>query len=125
MVPRSVQKSATSAEAAPIVRPPGCKTIFIKNLPYECTEDEIKEAFKVYGKIANVRLARWGHTNQLKGFGYVDFIKEESADIAVRKAGAVTLQGRSISCDFEVGKPKGSFRSGGSGDSASYKKLKK
>lgn len=101
--------STTNSDA---VRPPGCKTTFIKNLPYDCTEEEIEEAFKVYGKINTVRLARWGHTNQLKGFGYIEFKKEDSVEVAVRKSGSILLHGRSVSCDFETGKPKNSFRNG-------------
>lgn len=31
------------------------KTLFIKNLPYDTTEDEVGDAFRSYGKIANVR----------------------------------------------------------------------
>ena len=108
MEPRLGQKPTT--EPAEISRPPGCKTIFIKNLPYECTEETIKNAFMIYGKIITVRLARWGHTNQLKGFGYIEYKKEESADIAVRKSGDIIIEGRAVTCDFETGRPKGSFR---------------
>ena len=93
-----------------VTKPPGCQTVFIKNLPYECDEAEIRNAFMVYGKIDCVRLARWGHTNHLKGFGYVQFKKEDSADIAVRKSGNIVVNGRKIICDFETGQPKGSFK---------------
>lgn len=110
MAPRATAQ-AESAAKEDVVRPPGCKTVFIKNLPYECTEQEIEEKFMVFGKIISVRLAKWGHTNQLKGFGYVEFKREDSADIAVRKSGSVSLQGRAVICDFETGKPKGSFKS--------------
>ena len=61
--------NTTSATTAPKVRPVGCKTIFIKNLPYNATEAEIKEVFQVCGPIINVRLASWGHTHATKGFG--------------------------------------------------------
>lgn len=70
-----------SAVAAPI-RPAGCRTVFIKNLPYDVTEEAIREAFMVCGPITTVRLAVWGHTGQLKGFGYIDFKREDSAEIA-------------------------------------------
>lgn len=110
--PRAAQPAVNIANE--IVRPPGCKTLFIKNLPYECTEEEISDLFKVYGKINEVRLARWGHTNHLKGFGYIEFKREDSAEIAAKKSGSIVLKGRAIQCDFETGKPKGSFRSGDS-----------
>lgn len=64
------------------VRPVGCKTVFVKNLPYEVTEEQIQQTFMVCGPIAMVRLATWGHTGSQKGFCYVDFKREDSAEIA-------------------------------------------
>ena len=68
----------------------------MKNLPYECTEDDVREGLKECGKIVQVRLASWGHTGKQKGFGYVDFSKEESAQIAVKKSGKLTVKGRYV-----------------------------
>jgi nucleolin len=100
----------TLPKSTNVTKPPGCRTIFIKNLPYECDESEIRDVFMVYGKINSVRLARWGHTNHLKGFGYVEFKTEDSADVAVRKSGSIIVNGRKLICDFETGQPKGSFK---------------
>jgi nucleolin len=129
MTPRAVLPSATAAPRGPgteeedkkgggrrpaadkLVQPPGCRTVFVKNLPYDCSEERLQEAFKVYGKISSVRIARWNHTNQSKGFGYVEFFAENSANIAVRKSGDVVLSGRLTMCDFDTGRVKGSFRS--------------
>jgi RNA recognition motif-containing protein len=60
-----------------------------------------------------VRLAVWGHTNQLKGFGYVEFKNEDAAGIAVKKclsSEGIAVKGRPVICDFETGQPKGSFK---------------
>ena len=86
------------------------ESVFVKNIPYDTTEEDMREAFKVCGVIDGVRLAVWGHTNQLKGFGYVDFKKEESAEIAVKKTGAISIKGRVVLVDFETGKAKLSFK---------------
>lgn len=91
-------------------QPPGCKTLFVKNLPYNVTEEEVRQAFMVFGKIASVRLAVWGHTQKLKGFGYVEFQAENSAAIAMKKTADIVIKGRHIICDFETGTPKGSYR---------------
>ena len=106
MTPKILQPKASTD----VIRPAGCKTVFIKNLPYDCTEEEIQQSFRVFGKILNIRLAVWGHKKQLKGFGYVEYKSEESAEIAVKKSGTVILKDRVIVCDFETGQPKGSFR---------------
>lgn len=103
-------KLLTDRDPSTIIRPAGCRTIFVKNLPYDCTENDVTEAFRFCGKIANVRLAIWAHTEQLKGFGYVEFKNEDSAEIAVKKSNTIRVKGRPVFCDFETGKPKGSFK---------------
>lgn len=108
MVPRALASAAEPKE--PSVKPAGCRTIFIKNLPYETTEAEITEHFMVFGPIKSVRLAVWNHTGKLKGIGYVDFKREDSAETAVKKSGSVVLQGRKIEADYETSAPKGSFK---------------
>lgn len=61
MTPRIVQQQQLSAEAvgadgkkAKLTRPAGCRTVFVKNLPYECEEKDVMDAFMVCGKIAKV-----------------------------------------------------------------------
>lgn len=85
-VPRALSGGSTGdASSGPSsggVRPVGCKTVFVKNLPYEVTEEQIRQVFMVCGPIVTVRLATWGHTGSQKGFCYVDFKREDSAEIA-------------------------------------------
>ena len=107
MVPRALSNPET---IVPSEKPAGCRTIFIKNLPYETTEAEITEIFRVYGPIKTVRLAVWNHTGKLKGIGYIDYKREDSAETAVKKSGTIEMQGRKILADYETGAPKGSFK---------------
>lgn len=113
MAPRALQQSqtrtASSSEIASL-RPPGCKTVFVKNLPYDVTDESVRSVFQVCGPVINVRLAVWGHTQQLKGFGYVEFKREDCADIAVKKSGILAINGRPLIVDYEGGVPKGSFK---------------
>lgn len=53
--------------------PSSCKTLFIKNLPYQLKEDDIGDRFRPFGEIEEVRIARNYTTQQSKGFGYVVF----------------------------------------------------
>eukprot|EP01033_Poteriospumella_lacustris_P001130 gene1130-826_t len=94
----------------PKPHPPGCRTIFIKNLPYDVTEEEIRQHFMVYGPIASIRLAGWNHTQNLKGFGYVEYKREDSTEIAVKKSGTVVIRDRAIVVDYDTAAPKGSYR---------------
>lgn len=109
MVPRALQQQVT-APTAPVPHPPGCRTVFIKNLPYDVTEEELRQHFMVFGPIQTIRLAAWNHTSNLKGFGYVDFKREDSAEIAVKKSGTVVIRDRNIVIDYETTGAKGSYR---------------
>jgi nucleolar protein 12 len=57
-------------------------TIFIGNMPFNTTEEEVREHFTACGKLKNVRLVRDNKTFLGKGIGYVQF--EEKTDM--RKA---------------------------------------
>lgn len=105
LVPRSLAGKTEQTEKIP-----GCRTIFVRNLPYDVTESEIREQFMVFGPIVSVRLAVWNHTNNLKGFGYIEFKREDSAEIAVKKSGSIRLKGRIISADFETSGPKKGYK---------------
>lgn len=108
MSPRSSNTQSTGK--IQLVRPPGCRSIFIKNIPYDANEEDIKNAIMVCGQIKDIRITKWGHTQLSKGFAYVDFKREESAEIAVKKSGILKIKDRTVSIDFETGIPKRSFK---------------
>jgi len=98
------------------VQPDGCKTIFIKNLPYDCTEAEVLDVLEdKCGKILDggVRLPQ-NASRQLKGFGYVEFKNPEGAASAVelaKKPFGLCVKGRPLFVDYEENnRAKGSFR---------------
>ncbi|KAG1697014.1 hypothetical protein DVH05_017401 [Phytophthora capsici] len=89
----------------------GCRTVYIKQLPYEVEEDAIREALASCGTITSVRLPIWNHTKKLKGFGYVEFSSEDEALAAARRSG-MKIGNRMvlISLDAPGSAPKASFR---------------
>ncbi len=98
-------------------QPRGCKTVFVRNLPYNATEEDILESFRVCGKILDggVRIARNHSTGQSKGFGYVEYKNEEGALASVQKAAkpfGLQVQGRPVFVDYDEGTMKNSFRGG-------------
>ncbi|CAH0375016.1 unnamed protein product [Pelagomonas calceolata] len=105
-------KAKDQATWTPRPRPDGCRTVFVKNLPYDIPSDALRRSFEKFGKINDVRLAVHNHTQRQKGFGYVTFVKETSAEAAVRGQGGVTVRGRAVYVDYDApgGGPKASFR---------------
>jgi hypothetical protein len=50
MIPRMFQVPEKSN--TPIVRPSGCRSVFVKNIPYDTTEEEVTEVMKVSIKLS-------------------------------------------------------------------------
>ncbi len=80
-------------------KPEGCNTVFVGNLSYEATEDDLREAFSACGAVSSVRIANDYETGRSKGFGHVEFESTESVDAAVAMAGS-EVAGRQIRVDY-------------------------
>lgn len=119
-VERAKAPGANTKKAKIGTRPAGCSTLYIRNLPYDTDEETVKTAFSRFGNVLSVRLARWNHTNNLKGFGYVQFEHGYSAESAVKEyeksidngKNAIQVGGRSVTLDWDApgAGPKASFR---------------
>jgi nucleolin len=111
----TVKESKAKAIATswtPRPRPDGCRTVFVKNLPYDTLPETLRRTFEKFGKISDVRLAVHNDTQRQKGFGYVTFVKETSAEAAVSGQGDVKVRGRAVYVDYDAAGagPKASFR---------------
>ena len=60
--------------------------VFVGNISYKCTENDLKKFFKDCGKIVEVRIAK-RDDGKLKGFAHVDFETKEAMEKAVEKNG--------------------------------------
>ena len=94
--------------------PEDCKTLFVKNLPYEFKEDDIGDRFRPFGEVQEIRISKNWQTGQSKGFAYVIFKEHHSAKSALQKMNGKELrgyEGRNLKVDFDVKqKPKSSFK---------------
>ncbi|EKG13336.1 hypothetical protein MPH_09618 [Macrophomina phaseolina MS6] len=57
--------------------------VYVKNIDLEVTDDEFRELFEKYGQITSASLAHDNETGKSRGFGFVNFVKHESAAKAV------------------------------------------
>ncbi len=48
------------------------KSLYVGNLPYSATEDEIRDLFSQHGEVSRVKLVIDRETNRPKGFGFVE-----------------------------------------------------
>lgn len=68
--------------------------IYLGNLPYSSTEDEIEEAFRTYGEVVSVTIIRDRDTGRSKGFGFVEMPEDGDAQSAISALNGQELGGR-------------------------------
>jgi RNA recognition motif-containing protein len=70
--------------------------IYVGNLAYSITEDDLREAFAPYGEISSVSLITDKFSGQSKGFGFVEMPNNSQADAAIKALNETSLKGRNI-----------------------------
>jgi len=70
--------------------------IYVGNLAYGVTQDELREAFGAYGKVESANLIADKFTGESKGFGFVEMPNNAEADAAIKALNETPLKGRNI-----------------------------
>ena len=70
--------------------------IYVGNLPYGVTEDDLKEAFSEHGEVESVNLITDKFSGQSKGFGFIEMSNNSEADKAIKALNESELKGRNI-----------------------------
>ncbi|MEJ2347063.1 MAG: RNA-binding protein [Gammaproteobacteria bacterium] len=68
--------------------------IYVGNLAYGVTEDELRDAFAAFGQVARVSLITDKFSGQSKGFGFVEMPDNAQADAAIKALNDQDLKGR-------------------------------
>ena len=79
--------------------------IYVGNLLYEATEDEIRTAFCAFGEVSTVNLITDKFTGQPKGFAFVEMGDNASADKAIKGLNETAMGGRNLKVN--QAKPRG------------------
>jgi len=79
--------------------------IYVGNLAYSVTEDDLREAFSAYGELASVAVVTDRYSGQSKGFGFVEMPDNSQADAAIKALNDTALKGRNIKVN--QAKPRG------------------
>ena len=85
--------------------------IYVGQLPYSVTEEELMEIFSEYGEIASLNLFKDRYSGQSKGFGFIDMPDNSEADKAIKALNKTMLKGREIKVNqAEERRKKSKFR---------------
>lgn len=71
------------------------KNIYVGNLPWSCTEDEVRAAFEAYGEVTSVKLIEDRETGRPRGFGFVE-MEDAGAAEAIKNLDGTDFGGRNI-----------------------------
>ena len=72
------------------------KKIYIGNLPFSSTEDELRTVFERHGGVESVNVIMDRETGRARGFAFVEMDEASAADDAIRALDGSELGGRSI-----------------------------
>ena len=70
--------------------------IYIGQLPYSVTEEELREMFLQYGEVASLSLIMNQYSGQSKGFGFIEMPNNSEADQAIKGLNKTMVKGREI-----------------------------
>ncbi len=88
-------------------------SIFVGNLPYEVSEDDIKQVFAEYGSVTRVHLPTDRETGRVRGFAFVEMGNETEENSAIEELNGADWMGRTMRVDkARPRENKGGNRSG-------------
>jgi len=92
------------------------KNIFVGNLSFSTTEDELRQIFESYGQVDRVSILTDRETGRSRGFGFVEMSSDEEGDKAITALNGSQIGGRTI--NVNEARPKADrvgFGGGGGG----------
>jgi RNA recognition motif-containing protein len=70
--------------------------IYVGNLPYGISEDELKNAFAKFGSVTSVKIIMDKATGRSKGFAFVEMANSSEGNQAIKSLNETDLNGRNI-----------------------------
>ena len=91
------------------------RRLYVGNLPYSATEDQLTELFGRAGKVDNVRVMRDMATGRARGFAFVEMANDDDAQKAISQYHEHQMDGRALVVNEARPKPEGGGGFGGGG----------
>ena len=85
--------------------------IYVGNLSYSLTEDDLRQGFGEFGQVASVSIIKDQSTGHSKGFGFVEMPILEEAQAAIGALNGKEMKGRKL--NVNEARPRSDDRRGG------------
>ena len=91
------------------------KKIYVGNLPFSATEDELRDLFGRHGSVDSVNVITDRETGRARGFAFVEMSEESSASDAIRALNGSEMGGRALNVNEAQDRRGGGGGGGGGG----------
>ena len=85
------------------------RRLYVGNLPYSATEDQLMELFGRAGQVDNIRVMRDMATGRARGFAFVEMTSDDDAQKAISELNEYQMDGRPLVVNEARPKTEGSF----------------
>jgi cold-inducible RNA-binding protein len=91
------------------------KNIYVGNLSFDATEDQVRALFEAHGAVDKVSIITDRDTGQPRGFAFVEMMDDEAANKAMEAVNGTNLGGRNLTVNEARPKADRPRRDGGGG----------
>jgi len=89
--------------------------IYVGNLAFNATEDDVREAFAAYGEVTSVNVIKDRETGRSRGFAFVEMPDATQAQAAIENINLAEIVGRRVTVNEARPKSDRPRRGGGGG----------
>ncbi len=72
------------------------KRVFVGNLPFSTTEEQLRKLFSQHGEVTSVEIIKDKFTERSRGFAFVEMATDEGARAAINALNQFELDGRQL-----------------------------
>jgi RNA recognition motif-containing protein len=97
--------------------------IYVANIPYKATEDELKGLFEEYGEVSSAKIIMDKFTQRSRGFGFVEMEDESAGQNAISSLNGSDFMGKNLVVNEarpRTDAPRGGSRGGGGFNRRNY-----
>ena len=70
--------------------------VYVGNLSYDLSEEDLKTAFEEYGEVTSAKIISDRYSGRSKGFGFIEMSSDDEAKAAIEGLAGKELAGRAI-----------------------------
>ncbi|MBG0791895.1 MAG: RNA-binding protein [Desulfovibrionaceae bacterium] len=71
------------------------KSIYVGNIPFSASEDDLRDLFAAHGEVLSIKLITDRETGRFRGFGFVE-MEDEGALAAIEALDGIEMNGRNL-----------------------------